>query len=224
MDEVTFYFDLLCPWAYQTSKWIREVRDRQAVSVRWKFFSLEERHWEPGKKHPWERDWSYGWSLLRVAAAIRRTSGNDAAGDFYATVGTRIHEHGAVIRSASDLEQVLLEEGVDPSVVGTAIGDATTSDDVLRDHQDALRLGAFGVPTLQFAGGDVVFGPVIVPAPEGEAADKLWDLVRLWKEFPHLYELQRPKDEAEMAHIRESFAPFGMAPQAAKREGVASDS
>lgn len=212
MDEVTFYFDLLCPWAYQTSKWMREVQDRYGVPVRWRFFSLEERNWEAGRKHPWERDWSYGWSLLRVAAAIRRTVGDDAVGHFYATIGARIHEQGAVIHSAADLEQVLGEEGLDPAVVGSAIADAKTHDEVLLDHRAAVDLGAFGVPTLQLGAGDVLFGPVVVPAPLGSEADKLWDLVRLWAEFPHLYELQRPKDEQQMDHIRECFAPFAMAP------------
>ena len=40
--HIDFYFDLMCPWAYQTSKWIREVRQHNGLDIRWKFFSLEE--------------------------------------------------------------------------------------------------------------------------------------------------------------------------------------
>ena len=32
----------MCPWAYQTSKWIREVRVQNGLEIRWRFFSLEE--------------------------------------------------------------------------------------------------------------------------------------------------------------------------------------
>ena len=65
---VDFHFDIMCPYAYQTSLWIREVRDRAGVEVRWRFFSLEEINRAEGKKHPWEREWSYGWSMMRIGA------------------------------------------------------------------------------------------------------------------------------------------------------------
>ena len=30
--QLAFHFDVICPWAYQTSLWMREVRDRQAIA------------------------------------------------------------------------------------------------------------------------------------------------------------------------------------------------
>jgi len=41
-DTVDFHFDILCPYAYQTAKWIRDVRDQIDLAINWKFFSLEE--------------------------------------------------------------------------------------------------------------------------------------------------------------------------------------
>ena len=38
--RLTFYFDPLCPWAWLTSLWIREVRRLRPLEVEWKFFSL----------------------------------------------------------------------------------------------------------------------------------------------------------------------------------------
>ena len=55
---VDFHFDVLCPWAYQTSKWIRDVRSQNGLEINWRFFSLEEINRFEGKKHPWERPWS----------------------------------------------------------------------------------------------------------------------------------------------------------------------
>ena len=72
--EVDFHFDVMCPWAYQTSIWMRDVRDQLGLQVNWKFFSLEEVNLREGKKHPWERDWSYGWSMMRIGAILRRES------------------------------------------------------------------------------------------------------------------------------------------------------
>ena len=39
--EVDFHFDVMCPFAYQTSKWIRAVREQNGLTINWKFFSLE---------------------------------------------------------------------------------------------------------------------------------------------------------------------------------------
>ena len=70
--RVDFHFDVICPWAYQTSLWMREVRDRLDLEVDWRFFSLEEVNRVDGKKHPWEREWSYGWSMMRIGALLKR--------------------------------------------------------------------------------------------------------------------------------------------------------
>ena len=76
-EQIEFFFDPMCPWAYQTSLWIREVRDLTGVSIVWRFFSLEEINRREGKKHPWEREWSYGWSQMRIGALLRRRSQAD---------------------------------------------------------------------------------------------------------------------------------------------------
>ena len=47
--RVYFHFDVICPWAYQTSLWMRDVRDRQGLEVDWRFFSLEEINLIEGK-------------------------------------------------------------------------------------------------------------------------------------------------------------------------------
>jgi len=49
-NEVDFHFDVMCPWAYQTSLWMRDVRDQLDLKVNWKFFSLEEINLREGKK------------------------------------------------------------------------------------------------------------------------------------------------------------------------------
>src|SRR5690606_17808439 len=90
---VDFHFDIMCPWAYQTSLWMRDVRDQLGLDVRWRFFSLEEINRKEGKKHPWEREWSYGWSMMRVGALLRRE--DPALLDrWYLTAATALHVHG----------------------------------------------------------------------------------------------------------------------------------
>jgi 2-hydroxychromene-2-carboxylate isomerase len=214
VTEVDFHFDVMCPWAYQTSKWIREVMTQRDVTVRWRFFSLEEINREEGKKHPWERPWSYGWSMLRVAALIRRgpvgneTAGNENVGRFYAAAGRSLHEEGVKVHTPEGVAGVLAEISLDPCLLEAAMADQTTHDDVRADHDRLVALGGFGVPTLVLDGVTPLYGPVVTPAPTGPAAGRLWDAVAAWSEFPNLYELRRPKTQADWVHIAGSFAPY----------------
>lgn len=209
MTKVTFHFDVMCPWAYQTSIWIREAQRVRDISLSWGFFSLEEVNWQEGKKHPWEREWSYGWSMLRVAAWLRRRpEGQEAVDRFYAVAGRLLHEEGRKVHTPEGVRFVLGEIGTDPTELEAALADPSTSDEVLADHKRVLALGGFGVPTLILDDSTTLFGPVVTPAPKGEAAGRLWDAVAAWAEFPHLYELRRPKTAADWEHIQSSFSPY----------------
>ncbi len=209
MTKVDFHFDVLCPWAYQTSKWIREVRLHRDIAVTWRFFSLEEVNRPEGKKHPWERPWSYGWSMMRVAARLRREpDGNAEVDRFYQLAGRMLHEDGVKVHTPDGMESVLTLLGRDPGLVEQAVHDERTNEDVRADHQRALNRGGYGVPTLVIDGQHILFGPVIVPAPQGEEAARLWDAVIAWSEFPHLYELRRPKVQRDWDHIGAHFEPY----------------
>lgn len=206
-ERIGFHFDVMCPWAYQTSVWIRDVRSQNGLAIDWRFFSLEEINRTEGKKHPWEREWSYGWSMMRVAALLRRSSMNDCD-RFYEVAGRALHVEGRKPHRPEVAAELLREIGLDPGLVDAAIADPTTHDDVKADHDEVVSHGGFGVPTLVFADGSHLYGPVITPAPLGEDALALWDLVQSTRRFPHLYELKRPKSAADQAHIAQQFAPY----------------
>ena len=50
-----------------------------------------------------------------------------------------------------------------------------------------------GTPVVAF-NGQAFFGPVVTPAPKGEAAGRLWDGVVLVSEFDGFYELKRTRN------------------------------
>ncbi len=206
-QQVDFYFDIMCPWAYQSSIWIREVRTQNNLEISWKFFSLEEINRIEGKKHPWEREWSYGWSMLRISAMLRRQSMEDVD-RYYEAAGRALHEEGRKPHSPEGSKEILADIGLDPDIVDMAIADPTTNDEVLADHNTVVDLGGFGVPILVFPNGTTIFGPVVTPGPIEKAAMRLWDLTVGWQEFPHLYEMRRPKTEADKAHIEAQFRPY----------------
>ncbi len=210
MDQpsgVDFHFDIMCPYAYQTSLWIREVRDLTGIDIRWRFFSLEEINRADGKKHPWEREWSYGWSMMRVGALLRRQS-MELLDEWYRAAGQALHVDGRKPHRPEVAEELLVELGLDPRTVRAAIDDPTTADEVHAEHAAVVSKGGFGVPTLIFDDGQALFGPVLVNPPTGKEAIRLWELVTGWLEFPSVYELQRPKGASDIDAIATAFAPY----------------
>jgi 2-hydroxychromene-2-carboxylate isomerase len=218
--RIECFFDIMCPFAYQTSLWLRDIRDRGLVDVTWRFASLEEFNREPHQKHPWERPWSFGFGMLRVAARLRRETdlgggnetdlggGNELVERYYAAAGRWLHEEGRKPHSPAASEEILAELGLDPGLVAEAIDDPTTIDVVRAEHDRLARSGGFGVPTLVFPSGRAWFGPVVVPAPQGDEAAALWDVVAAVERFPHLYELKRVKTTLDLAHIADAFQPY----------------
>ena len=208
-EPLTFYFDPMCPYAFQTSVWIREVRRLAGLDITWRFFSLEEVNLVAGKRHPWERPWSFGFGQMRVGALIRRELGNDALDRWYETVGNAFFYDGVKTHVPEVHEQIITGAGFDPAFVHRAVADESTLDEVREEHQDAVaRYGAHGVPTLVFEHGYAVYGPVVVPAPTGDDAVALWELVRGMQRFPHLYELRHPKTHTDLVNIAEQFGTY----------------
>ena len=204
--SVDFHFDPMCPFAYQTSLWIRDVRDQTGLEVTWRFFSLEEVNRVEGKKHPWEREWSYGWSLMRIGALLRRR--DPALLDrWYAVIGHELHTLGGKPHDPEVARRLLTDIGVDAALLDQALEDPSTHDDVRADYQRVLDAGGYGVPTL-FLDGQCLFGPVLVDPPTGADALRLWDVVTGMAALPHVYELQRPKTAADAELIGQSLRPY----------------
>ena len=213
VTHVDFYFDPMCPYAYQTSLWIRDVRRQTGLTIDWRFFSLEEVNRPEGKKHPWERPIGYGWSPMRVAALLRRRDPSlcDA---WYLACGRALHEHGRKPHDPDTARELLVSIGASPGDWDDALADPTTHDDVKADHFHAVdTFGGFGVPIIVFPATDdrpekAVFGPVVVPAPTDAEALDLWALTVAYTRITGLYEIKTPKTPADIVAIGRAFTPY----------------
>jgi hypothetical protein len=145
--------------------------------------------------------------MLRVLVALRRRSMDDAD-RFYAAAGRALHEEGRKPHLREGARTVVASLGLDPAVVDEAVADPSTADEVRAEHDRVVAAGGYGVPTLFLPDGTCLFGPIVTPAPTGDAAVRLWHLVTGWAEFPHLYELRRPKTRQDWAQIESLFAPY----------------
>jgi 2-hydroxychromene-2-carboxylate isomerase len=208
-QHIDFYFDPICPWAYQTSVWIRAVRNHLPLDIEWRFFSLEEINRPEGKRHPWERPIGYGWTPMRVGAWLRRRDPGllDA---WYGAAGKALHEQGRRPYEREVALELLAEIDAPSEAWDEALADETTHADVKADHDEAVeRYGGFGVPIIVLPSGKAVFGPVVAPAPTDDADIlALWDLTLAYSRVDGLYELKTPKTAQDLSSVAALFSPY----------------
>jgi predicted DsbA family dithiol-disulfide isomerase len=191
--SINFHFDPSCPLAWRTALWIREVRKVRPVDVTWRFFSLE----VVNRKEDTEPDYqnSGTWAAQRTLAMAQREGGNEAVEKLYLTLGTAQHGRKESIKQLDVIRDAAQRAGLDPAIVDAALADESTIQDVLADHEEAVRrYKAFGVPTIAIDGLDVGFyGPIIQHVPHGEEAGEMWDHMAWALRQPNLFELKRDR-------------------------------
>ena len=201
-QRVRFHFDPACPWAWQSSKWMREVATARGIEIDWRFFSLAMVNADG------DEDVEVG-PALRLLANVRREHGNERAGRLYEALGTRTHDAGEDM-GASSLADALRDVGLDPALLDAAAGDEDAADAVRADHRRAVdEVGCFGVPTIVLASGRGIFGPVVAVAPTGEDAGRLWDHVSWLADQDTFFELKRERDRGP-GEIEPGGAPAGV--------------
>jgi len=206
--HVRVAIDPICPFAFETVLWLREVREQRPITLSFEFFSLELINHQPHQRLPYDRDWTWGWSMLRIGAYLRRKD-PELFEAWYIANGTAFFRHGQPVFTREGAAAVISALGLTDDVVAAALADTTTHDDVRREHESLVsQHGGHGVPTLFIDDGPALFGPVVMPAPTGEAALALWDLVLLWQRVPHLYEMRRPKTAATQQHINATMRTY----------------
>ena len=190
--QIDFYFDPVCPWCWITSRWITEVSEHRELDLTWRPFSLAIKNDEDGSK---DYDAVSEWGLrgLRVIEAVRRELGDAAVARMYSEMGARKHNDRIDFPDHADILATL---GIDSTLAEAAEDDAW--DAVIEASMDnALELAGddVGVPTIVYEGKTAFFGPVISPAPTGEAALRLWDgLATLATTTDGFFELKRTRE------------------------------
>jgi 2-hydroxychromene-2-carboxylate isomerase len=188
-----FWFDPVCPWAWMTSQWMREVQKVRDVEVRWNVMSLAVLNEGRDLSESYRRSMDAAWGPVRVATAVRQAHGDDVVGRLYEAIGTRLHNAGRGDERMTVVREALEELGLPADLAAAA--DSDEYDDELRaSHQRAIDLVGDDVGTPVVAiNGTAFFGPVMTPAPRGEDAGRLWDGFALVTSVPGFYELKRSR-------------------------------
>jgi protein-disulfide isomerase-like protein with CxxC motif len=200
MTTVDMWFDPLCPWAWITSRWLLEVERVRDAKIRFHVMSLSVlNEGRAGLSDEYRARLDLAWGPVRVATAAEQEHGNDVLRDLYTALGTRVHHQKMPV--GRDLHVGALTEVGLPLELADA-AESTDYDEALRasHHTGMDPVGdEVGTPVIHAPGPDggriAIFGPVVTPAPRGEAAGRLWDGVLLVAGTPGFYELKRSRTE-----------------------------
>lgn len=199
-QRAEMFFDPICPWAWMTSRWLIEAAAVRDLEITWSVMSLSVLN--QGRDELPEdyramlsRAWVPVRTIVAATEGLPEEEANALRKKMYDAYGQRIHLDG---RGTDDLptvtSEIVEELGLDPAL--TEVGASDAHDAALRaSHQRAMDLvgDEVGTPVVSVE-GVAFFGPVVTPAPKGEAAGRLWDGCVLVAGTPGFYELKRTRD------------------------------
>lgn len=195
-EKVKFFFDPMCPWAWMTSRWMLEVEQVRPVEVTWHIMSLSVLN--RGRELPehYMDMMARGMGPVRTVVAAEQIVGPEAVLPLYTAMGTRIHlqdRNNDADELTGAIAEAVAELGL-PAEVGAAAESEQWDALVEASHHAGMDPVGDQVGTPVVHIGDVaLFGPVVSPAPKGEAAGILFDGVVACARTPGFFELKRSR-------------------------------
>jgi len=169
-----------------------EVERVRAVDLTWSVMSLSVLNAGRDLPEDYQSLMERAWAPVRVIIAAARDHGPSVVKPLYDAMGERIH-HGQDTDYRAVAAAALAECELPAALIEYADSDAV--DDLLRaSHEEGISLVGTEVGTPVVAvDGVAFFGPVVSPAPKGEAAGRLWDGCLLVAGTPGFFELKRTR-------------------------------
>jgi 2-hydroxychromene-2-carboxylate isomerase len=190
---VDFWFDPLCPWAWMASRWMLEVEKVRDVRTTFHVMSLAVLNSGRDMPDDYQKMMDLeAWIGVRASIAVEQRYGSAALRDFYTALGTLYHL-GQAPKTPETIRAALIEAGLDEAIADEA--QTATYDEALRasHHEGMDPVGMdVGTPVIR-VNGMSMFGPVISPAPKGEAAGDLFDGFVKVTAYSGFFELKRTR-------------------------------
>ena len=160
MATADFWFDPLCPFAWITSRWIKEVEQVREIDVQWHVMSLAYLNKDKDIPDGYREMLAGKEKPVRVAIKIAEDHDNATLGEWYTAIGTRRHNNGEEL----DRETVaasLADVGL-PADLIEAWDDESLDELVAKSHHEGMDAVGddVGTPTIHI-NGSAFFGPVL---------------------------------------------------------------
>ena len=190
---VDSWFDPSCPWAWMTSRWLLEAETVRRITPSFHVMSLAYLNADKDLPDGYREMLKTAWGPVRVCIAAAQAEGDDVLLALYTALGRRFHVEGKP-KDRATVEEALAEVGLSVKLAN-AMESTEYDDDLKKSHHMGMdQVGMEGGTPVSSVEGVAFFGPVVTPAPKGEAAGKLWDGVLLVAGTPGFFELERTRD------------------------------
>jgi 2-hydroxychromene-2-carboxylate isomerase len=210
MTDIEVFVDPSCPWAWVTSRWIREIAPARDLTVFWRSYCLEIRDdYGVAPTLPDEHrqraleGHAISHRMLRIFEAARAEAGEDAVDRLYTEWGCAYFAAKRP-RTTELLADCVAAAGLDVALAAAA--DEESWDVPIRAAMEVAY--AFGGPKTQTPAIVVradpphgFKGPVMAPAPTGAAALALWDAIQVLSEHQGFFEITRPRVNLPRDHM-----------------------
>jgi len=150
--SVDFWFDPLCPWAWITSRWMKEVEQVRDVRIRFHVMSLAYLNQDKDISDSYRASLANAWGPVRVVMATEQSYGEEAVDRLYTELGTRFHNQGR------ERERPAVEDALAAAGLPVELADAMESDEfdeaIRKSHHHGIdQVGEdVGTPVIAFGG------------------------------------------------------------------------
>ena len=197
--RVKFWFDVSCPFAWKTSRWIKEVEKHREIDLEFVPMSLSVLNENADIPADYAEKMKANWGPARVFAKVKNEQ-PEKIDELYTAMGEILHTQDQAGKSdfgAYDeiIKDALAKVGLDASYSEVANTEEMDAD--LRAYhqagQDAVGSDS-GTPIVQVE-DNAFFGPVITRYPEGEESGELFDAYATLAAYPYFFEAKRHRFE-----------------------------
>lgn len=189
---VSLWLDPVCPFSWNTARWITATADRAGFDIDWHMMNLAVLNEGQELPPPQRARMDDSRRVGRLMAALHDELGAGVLGKAYIAFAEQYFDHSAAV-DADLVDHVTRAVGAERTTAA-ALDNGALDATVTRFHQASQdALGDTGGSPLLSIDGHTVFGPVFTAVPAEDEALALFDAVTVLVRAPQFSQINRPR-------------------------------